>query len=104
METEKDARKKGGKMTPEERLSTINRLMVDGYGIPYLFDGRVNTEDDFDIKFESDRHWDCFCWCLRNELDVFSDEVFRNITNAMRELCEEGTKLSLPRGWMGKEV
>ena len=104
MKIKKDATLEGDQMTLEKRLTAINTLMRDGYGIPYLFDGRVNTEDDFDIKFKSDRHWQYFCWCLRNELDVFSDEVFHNVTNGMRKLCEEGAKLRLPRGWTGKET
>ncbi len=104
MKNNKDVALEGDQMTPENRLTAINKLMRDGYGIPYLFDGGANTEDDFDIKFKSDRHWQYFCWCLRNELDVFSDEVFRNVANAMRRLCEEGTKLSLPRGWTGMET
>jgi hypothetical protein len=97
-----EAALEANKMTLEERITTINKLMLDGYGIPYLLDGRVNTEDDFNIKFKGDRHWHYFCWCLRNQLDVFSDEVFHNITSAIRELCEEGARLSVPKEWTGK--
>ena len=104
MKTKNGAAQREGEMTIQESIATFDTILLHGYGIPYMFDGRVNTEDDFDIEFKSDRHWQYFCWCLRNELDVFSDEVFHNVANAMRKLCEEGTKLSLPRGWTGMET
>ena len=104
MKTKSGPAQKESLIINPDKVAVFDGILLNGYGIPYLLESREDTEERFGIKFKTYLHWHHFCWCLRNDWDVFSEEVIHNIEDAIRDLCEGGAKLRLPRGWTGKET
>jgi hypothetical protein len=94
------ARKRGTKAKQESTAIELSRQGI----IPYSLGDRKDTEDYFEIKFKSDRHYQYFCWCLSNNWQAFSNQALVDIKNDVKNLCEEGSQLSVPEGWTAEDT